>query len=218
MPTTPTEREVGEAYDRLAPQYAELFADVRRAHPADRAAYGELARLVLDDGGVRVGDLGCGPGHWAAHLADQGLEVSAVDLSPVFVTMARLAHPGLDVQVGSLSDLPLDDETLDGAVCWFSLIHTPPEDLAAVLDEVARVLVPGGRLLVGFKAVEGDETEEVVAYDHRVVTGYLWPTDVLVAQLHDAGLEETHRRVREPGPDERFLHGALLLRKPDLAD
>ena len=210
MPTTPTEREVSEAYDRLAPQYAELFADVRRAHPADRAAYSELARLVVDDGGVRVGDLGCGPGHWAAYLADEGLEVTAVDLSPVFVTMARLANPGIDVHVGSLSDLPFDDETLDGAACWFSLIHTPPEALDAVLDEVARVLVPGGRLLVGFKAVEG---EEVVAYDHRVVTGYLWPTDELVDRLHDAGLEETHRRVREPGPDERFLHGALLLRK-----
>lgn len=215
MPTTPSERDVSEAYDRLAPQYAELFADVRRAHPADRAAYGELARLVLDDGGVRVGDLGCGPGDWAAYLADQGLDVAAVDLSPVFVTMARLAHPGLDVQVGSLSDLPVDDETLDGAACWFSLIHTPPGVLGAVLDEVARVLVPGGRLLVGFKATEDNE---VVAYDHRLVTGYLWPTDELVARLHDAGLEETHRRVREPGPDERFLHGALLLRKHGPAD
>ncbi|QIK67474.1 class I SAM-dependent methyltransferase [Nocardioides sp. HDW12B] len=218
MPTTPSERDVSEAYDRLAPQYAELFADVRRAHPADRAAYGELARLVLDDGGVRVGDLGCGPGHWAAHLADQGLDVVAVDLSPVFVTMARLAHPDLDVQVGSLSDLPFDDETLDGAACWFSLIHTPPEDLGTVLAEVARVLVPGGRLLVGFKADQDGERGEVVAYDHRVVTGYLWPTDELVARLHDAGLEETHRRVREPGPDERFLHGALLLRKHGLGD
>lgn len=214
MPTSPTEPEVAAAYDRRAPEYADLFADVRRAHPADRAAYGELVRLVLDDGGVRVGDLGCGPGHWAAYLAEQGLEVSAVDLSPVFVTTARLAHPGLDVEVGSLSDLPFDDETLDGAACWFSLIHTPPEDLHVVLDEVARVLVPGGRLLVGFKATEG---EEVVAYDHRVVTGHLWPVEELVARLHDAGLEETHRRLREPGPDERFLHGTLLLRKPDLA-
>ena len=71
--------------------------------------------------------------------------------------------------------------------------------------------MPGGRLLVGFKATEG---EDPVAYDHRVVTGYLWPVEKLVARLHQAGLEETRRRLRDPAPDERFLHGVLLLRKP----
>ena len=215
MLSPPTESDVSAAYDGVASQYAALFADVGRAHPADRAAYGELARLVLDDGGVRVADLGCGPGHWAAYLAGQGLDVRGLDLSPAFVAMARQAHPEVDVEVGSLSDLPFDDEALDGAACWFSLIHTSPEAIDAVLDEVARVLVPGGRLLVGFKATEG---EEAVAYDHRVVTGYLWPVEQLVARLHDAGLEETHRRLREPEPDERFLHGVLLLRKPGWHD
>lgn len=215
MLSAPTEIEVSAAYDAVATQYAALFADVARAHPADRAAYGELARLVLDDGGVRVADLGCGPGHWAAYLAGQGLDVRGLDLSPAFVAMARQAHPEVEVVLGSLSDLPFDDETLDGAACWFSLIHTSPEVIDAVLEEVARVLVPGGRLLVGFKATDGDEP---VGYDHRVVTGHLWPVEHLVARLHEAGLEETHRRVREPGPDERFLQAALLLRKPGWDD
>ena len=58
----------------------------------------------------------------------------------------------------------------------------------------------------------------MVAYDHRVVTGHLWPVEQLVARLHDAGLEETHRRVREPEADERFLQGVLLLRKPGWDD
>lgn len=215
MPRHPTESDVAAAYDSVATQYAALFADVGRAHPADRAAYGELARLVLEDGGLRVADLGCGPGHWAAYLAGQGLDVRGLDLSPALVAMAQQAHPEVDVQLGSLSDLPFDDGAFDGAACWFSLIHTSPEAIDAVLDEVARVLVPGGRLLVGFKATAD---EEVVAYDHRVVTGYLWPVEPLVARLHDAGLEETHRRVREPEADERFLQAALLLRKPGWDD
>ena len=44
---------------------------------------------------------------------------------------------------------------LAGAVCWYSIIHTPPDQLAEAFGELARVLIPGGYLLLGFQA-EGE--------------------------------------------------------------
>ena len=66
-----------------------------------------------------------------------------------------------------MTDLPLGDASLGGALTWYSLIHTPTEQLPAVLAELARVLRPGGQLLVAFQA--GDEPVHLRhAYGHDV--------------------------------------------------
>ena len=56
---------------------------------------------------------------------------------------------------GQLDALPFETGVLAGAVCWYSIIYTPPDRLAEAFGELARVLMPGGYLLLAFQA-EGE--------------------------------------------------------------
>ena len=109
--------------------------------------------------------------------------------------------------------LDLPDGGLGGVVAWYSLIHSPPADVPLLLAEIARVLEPGGHLLVGLKLAAAG-CEEPQEYDHKVVTAYRWPLAAMTALLADAGLVETARAEREAAPGERDRQGYLLARKP----
>ena len=206
--------ETRTAYDTVAEAYAEQHREVLDAIPWDRAVLGTFAELVGGSG--PVGDLGCGPGRLTGHLASLGLDVFGVDLSPGMVEVARRAHPGLRFEVGSLAALDLEDGSLAGALAWYSLIHTPPERLAPVVAELARVLAPGGRLLTAFQV--GDERRRVTnGYGHDVAfDAYRLQPDFVAELCVAAGLVVEARLVREPMPSlpEKTPQAYLLARKP----
>ncbi len=203
-----------ESYDAVATTYAELFQDSLRERPLERALLSAFAELVRAHGDGQVADLGCGPGYVTAHLEGLGLNAFGVDASPVMVELAREAHPGLRFEVGSMAALDIEDGALGGVLSRWSVIHTPPQDVPAVLAEMARVLAPGGHLLIDFPATDGPH-HETQAYDHAVTTAYRWSPDRFAALLREHGLVEAARTVIEPAPtDQRqFQEVQLLARK-----
>ena len=203
-----------DAYDGVAPAYAEQFRDTLRERPLDRAILGVFAEAVRASGDGRVADLGCGPGHITAHLDELGLAAFGVDASPAMIELARQAYPGLRFDVGAMAALDIADGVLGGVLSRWSIIHTPPRELPAILAEFHRVLAPGGHLLIGFSASEGP-SHPTQAYDHTVATAYRWAPDHLAAMLRTAGLAEVARMVREPEPTDRrqFQEVQLLARK-----
>jgi ubiquinone/menaquinone biosynthesis C-methylase UbiE len=100
--------------------------------------------------GLRVLDVGCGPGAAVRRAADAGADAIGVDPSPAMVDIATRRsrrHPTARFAVGHAADLPVDDAGVD--VVWtIASLHNWP-DVAAGLSELRRVLAPGGRLLVG---------------------------------------------------------------------
>ncbi|WP_030610293.1 class I SAM-dependent DNA methyltransferase [Streptomyces sclerotialus] len=200
-----------EAYDAIAPTYAQLFHDPLRDRPLERAHLSAFAELVRTNGDGKVADLGCGPGDLTAHLHGLGLDVFGVDASPVMIELARDAHPGLRFEVGSMAALDIEDGALSGVLSRWSVIHTPPQDLPAILAEIARVLAPGGHLLIDFPATDGPH-HETQAYDHAVATAYRWSPDRLAELLREHGLAESARLVIEPKPtDQRQFQEVQLL-------
>lgn len=103
----------------------------------------------LEEG--RVLDAGCGSGSLALELARGGFQVEALERSSEFVAMVRhkIARYGnesrITVHQGSVTNLPFDDATFDGAVCGEVIEHVLPEDGGDVgaIAELARVLKPG---------------------------------------------------------------------------
>ncbi|MGW0194217.1 class I SAM-dependent DNA methyltransferase [Nonomuraea sp. NPDC003201] len=201
-----------EAYDAVAVLYAELFHDALDRQPLDRAALAPFAELVRTGGaGTSVAEVGCGPGHMTAHLRDLGLDAFGIDLSPVMINLAREAHPDLRFEVGSMDALDLADGELGGILSWYSIIHTPPQELPPYFAEFRRVLAPGGYLLLGFFDSEGGP---VMEFDHKVTLAYRWPIDGLAELAREAGFVEVGRMLREPQEDERqFRQGRLLMRR-----
>jgi len=89
-------------------------------------------------------EVGCGPGDFAALVAaETGATVVAVDISPRMVELAR--NRGVDARLGDVQELPFADAQFDVAVAGWMLYHVPELDRA--IEELARVIRPGGRLV-----------------------------------------------------------------------
>ncbi|HEY0641176.1 MAG TPA: class I SAM-dependent methyltransferase [Pseudonocardiaceae bacterium] len=91
-------------------------------------------------------DAACGTGRYAAHLTARGHQVVGVDSSPEMLGRARTRVPRAAFLPGDVHRLPLPDDAADLAVCGLALTHVP--DLRPVLAEFARVLRPGGHLVI----------------------------------------------------------------------
>ncbi len=198
--------DVEDSYAGRAAEYIALLGSMSSVHPADEHLVTTWARGI--DGPII--DAGCGPGHWTAHLAERGCDVHGIDQVPGFIEHARAAHPSAAFDLASMDALPDADGSHGGVLAWYSLIHHEPAVVHRPLQEFARVLRPGGGLLVGFFV-----GPRVKAFDHAVVTAYRWSPEALSEALRSAGFDvlETHTRT---GPaDGPRPHGAIVARRRD---
>lgn len=208
-------RNVRHAYDTVAEEYAARLPDTRAEAPLDLAMVDAFAAAVAEGGGARVLDAGCGAGRMSRYLADRDCRVQGVDLSPGMVAMARRDHPDLSFAVGSLAQLPCADDRFDGVLLWYSIIHTLPAGQQRIFEEAARVLRPGGRVLVGFQSGQGprDVSATYRRFDHEVVLQrHLYTADQVAEWLAGAGLRETARLVRRPQGVEKEDQAFVLAR------
>ncbi|MFB8367447.1 methyltransferase domain-containing protein [Streptomyces sp. NPDC055929] len=197
------------AYDEVAELYASMFGDRLETQPFARNMINTFAELVRGTGNPRAADVGCGPGHLTAMLHELGVDAFGLDLSPAMVGYARRAHPALCFSEARMEALPVGDGALGGVLAHYSMIHTPPRELPALLAEQARVLAPGGLLLVSFFATEAPGP---VRFDHRVAPAYSWPPDRLAELLAGAGLPVFARLLHDPASERGFLDAHLLAR------
>ena len=203
--------ELRAAHDVLAEIYAERLVGHYESMPVEQAVLGVWASLVRPGG--TVGDVGCGTGRLAPHLAAFGLTVRGVDLSPEMVRVARRDQPGLDVQLADLRDLPCGDGELDGAVAWYSLMYLPPEDRAGAFAELARVLRPGAPLAMAWK--QGDDAPRRGGSSFDVGFDIWWHSRAEVAaRLAAAGFEVRFWGEKPADPDEQQDQGYVVAVAP----
>jgi SAM-dependent methyltransferase len=106
-----------------------------------------VVRRLLDDLPVGIAlDAGCGTGRHAAYLRGRGHRVIGVDASPEMLARARAKLVGVDFHLGEITALPLAAASVDLVVCALALMHLA--DLGAAIGELARVVRPGGRVVV----------------------------------------------------------------------
>lgn len=203
---------VRSSYDTVAVAYASLLADELADRPLERAVLSVFAGYAAAAGGPVV-DAGCGPGRVTALLRDLGVPAFGVDLSPGMVAEARRRHPDLRFEVGTTTALDAADGSLGGVLAWYSLVHTPPEELPRHLAEFHRVLTPGGPLLLAFKA--GDERVRLErAYGHPVdLDVYRFSPARVARLLGAAGFVGVAGLVRAAEGTEATPQAFLLARK-----
>ncbi len=206
------------AYDAIAAVYANQFKDTLDDRPTERALLAAFAEVIRREPAGLVADLGCGPGHIAAHLHGLGLSVLGVDQSAEMLAIGRTHYPEVRFTLGSITRLGLADGSCRGVLSRSSVIHLPPRLLPTALAEIARVLAPGGWLLLSFSATDVPEPPYEY-YDHRVAAAYRWWPDHVASLLRSAGITETARLIENPEPDDRrqFRVAFILARKAPAA-
>jgi SAM-dependent methyltransferase len=201
-------------YDTVADRYAEEIGDELAHKPLDRAL---LTALVEASGPVaEYADIGCGPGHVARFMADLGASVTGFDLSPAMIARARADVPDVTFQTGDMTALDCAAESFDAIVAFYSLIHLDDDLITQACGEFARVLRPGGHVLVAFH--EGDGSEHVSEWwGHEVDLEFRFLQEAAVSsRLTDAGLqvEAMLRRAPHVGYEVETTRIYLQARKP----
>ncbi|HEX5411703.1 MAG TPA: class I SAM-dependent methyltransferase [Terriglobia bacterium] len=126
--------------------------------------------------GAAVIDLGCGPGFPITEaLAAEGLNVCGVDAAPSFVEAFRRNLPNLPVACEAVQDSRFFDRTFDAVLAWGLIFLLSPEDQRRLIQRIAKILLPGGRLLftspaellVWRDAMTGLESRSLGAEEYR---------------------------------------------------
>ncbi len=144
---TGTRRQVPIATREFFELADKVFYDWNTPRHTPTARFGRIFDYERYRGG-RVLEVGCGMGCMAMNWAQQGAQVTAVDLNPVAIRQTRLRFElfGLagDIREADARTLPFADETFDFAYSWGVLHHSP--DTAQSIGELFRVLRPGGQV------------------------------------------------------------------------
>jgi arsenite methyltransferase len=189
-------------------------------HPGGAALTSELAAALAVGRGSVVADVACGPGAGSLQLAQEtGCDVVGIDISTESLAVARgqAEAAGLAARVefveGDAEALPLEDGSVDGALCECAVCTFPDKPAAA--RELARVLRPGGRLALS------DMTAEPERLPAELRTLHAWvacladarPLPELAELLEGAGfsVERSERRDHDLAVLLERLDGRLRL-------
>jgi SAM-dependent methyltransferase len=203
MPEPGSATDVVRAWDARADRYLELFRHELDGKPFDRELLDAFARRMPRGG--RVVDAGCGPcGHVSSFLAERGLDVLGIDLSPRCVELARSEQPGCRVEV--MDQRAIDPDriggALDGLVSYYSLHDQPKAGLADTLAAWAGVIRLGGQLLVVAKEGTSDGViDDPLGSGIRVYWAEFTESE-LVATAQAAGFRIDDIAAREAYDDE----------------
>jgi len=134
------------------PSWNDLFSDPRFHWKEPDPGVLETAPRWRDEGRKLIYDLGCGAGRHMAYLQADGFEVTGSDVAPNGLDVCRrhMSEAGLAARVvrADMTACPFADETFDAGVSTNVLNHNPRALLQKAIDEVHRVLKPGGEFFL----------------------------------------------------------------------
>ncbi|WP_250399644.1 methyltransferase domain-containing protein [Streptomyces cellostaticus] len=230
-----TSGDVGTFYDRHTDVYDHaLGGNIHVGYWEDdaddssmREATDRLTDLVTERlapaEGQHLLDVGCGHGSTAARIvAHHAVQITGISVSDYQVDLAnnRPLSPALPgratFRLADAMENPFEDGTFDGAYAIESLMHM--KDKQAALGHVARVLRPGGRLVIAEHSLAGEPTGPDAA---RMADAYAYfkfslTTDMYGKLLREAGLEVVdHTDITE---NVRRCYGSMISGWRDAAD
>jgi 2-polyprenyl-3-methyl-5-hydroxy-6-metoxy-1,4-benzoquinol methylase len=159
-----------------------------------RVVYEELLQQVPHGAGRRALDVGCGTGRWCRLLHEQGFAVTGVDLQDELVAANRERYPDMRFQCGPIQTFTAEDR-FDLVSSVTVIQHMPPDEQRAALGNIARLVKPGGHVLL---------LENVGDHDSPIVFAH--PAAEWTAMLREHGFEALTIRRYDYSPVLRLYY------------
>lgn len=175
----------GQAWGRRAWDWALL------QEPFHANSYDVLQQLTGVGGGVRLLDVACGSGLALQRAEARGAVCFGIDASEGLLAVAAERAPGASLALGDTAVLPYDDDTFDVVTCVNGVQYGGEQ----TLEEVARVLRPGGRFGMAFWS-DGRDFQRYFQAIESCSPPASGPTTAL--------------RLSDPGVAEEFVEAAGL--------
>ncbi len=148
----------------------------------------ELFQGLMPSGSIL--EIGAGPGSEGKLLSEAGYEYFGTDAAKGMVELAKRRFPELLFEVLNVRDLSKLDREFDAVWANAVLLHLPKEAVPQSLDDISKVLKPGGIAFIGLKDGQGEEfeiREKGDRTEERIFT--YWGKDEFTELLHDHGFE-----------------------------
>ena len=197
--TDDPKRIVADGYDTIGARYARQAVE---SGDEDRHAYTAmlLERLPRD---ADVLDLGCGAGlPTTARLAER-FTVTGVDISPVQVERARINVSEATFIKADMTEIDLPASSFDAVAAFYSIIHVPRAQHAALLRSIATWLRPGGLLAAAMSVAGGHAYEEDWMGAPMYWSGFDGATNRCLVE--QAGLTIVSAEETTDDPDDMFV-------------
>lgn len=199
-----TSQEIAAAYDG--------WFETPLGAAVDRLQRALIYRLAEPRPGERALDVGSGTGHYALELARMGLQVTGLDSSEAMLAVARSKSSRVIWQRGEADALPFEDGRFDLVLCVTAWEFMPQRERA--LAEMYRVVVPGGRLVIGVLNAKSAWGRHYIRQAQQQETpfryAHFFQAEEFVAALSTYGPVRWNSAVFF-GPDGRGLRLAGLL-------
>jgi len=214
VPNGPERDGVRRSYNAVADEYAQHLGEELTYKPLDRALLSAL--IEQTDQGAPVADLGCGPGHVAAWIAEHGVPTVGIDLSAGMIEIGRERYPEVEFREGDLLALPASDAEFGAVIAFYSIIHLEASELSTAFSEVRRVLRPSGRFLVSFH-VGSEVSHSSDWWDHEVDIDFrFFEVESVLEVLERTGFAVEARLERPNHPQEVETRRAYVLVRRDV--
>ncbi len=142
-----------ESYNQNTEELSEKFKELM-----DLNRRYEFQRFIDLLKGKKILDLGCGSGDHSLYFKENGLDVTAIDLSEEMIKLCK--EKGLDAFVKDIENLDFEDKSFDGIWAVTSLLHIPKSNLKSVIKKLNLILKDGGILYVCVKEGKGEDLVE----------------------------------------------------------
>ncbi|MHA2356621.1 MAG: class I SAM-dependent methyltransferase [Candidatus Thorarchaeota archaeon] len=191
---------VREGYDKIASQYDEY-----RDPFNNETELNELMSLV--ESGGHILDAGCGSGVVARALVDNGFQVTGIDISKRMLELAQQRVPKATFEVGDMTELQFEDDSLDGIVSTYAVFHIPRTKHLSLFQDFHRILKKGGALLFSIGSKEIDATDGVWEWEEFQSVPMFWsyhPPSKTVELLKSADFQIVFSRNVEQAGETHF--------------
>jgi len=180
-------RIVRDTYDKIAEHYykdRDLFK-----HNVELDQFS--ARLSKGDS---VLDIGCGGGiPVTRYLIDKGFNLTGIDFSTGMLAIAKRTCPEARLIKMNMAELAFDNNSFNGVVAFYSIIHFPRNLHSALFKDIRRILRPGGVMLICLGSDDWEAVDEY--YDEKMYWSHFGSEESLVI-VKQAGFEILSEEVK----------------------